>query len=228
MKRENTGLVFLIILLLVVVVGINIYMLVDKYSKVENVTNTPPAGSSQNTTEKNQEDTTTVKQEDSEDKYSNAENATNTPPANSSQNTTEKNQESTTTVKQEDSYETFLANTKKIREKYTLRDYAAGSLKPYSVTLDKNGNLYVDDSLLDSSVVLFFIINCANGGYEYVHYIKEDGSVYSSNSGYAIHANLKLEGKKLKFNRIVNIIQGATEGANYPIYIDIDGNTFRD
>lgn len=190
MKRENTGLVFLIILLLVVVVGINIYMLVDKYSKAENITNTPPV--------------------------------------NSSQNTTEKNQESTTTVRQEDSYETFLANAKKIREKYTLRDYAAGSLKPYSVTLDKNGNLYVDDSLLDSSVVLFFIIDGANGGYEYVHYIKEDGSVYSSNSGYAIHTNLKLEGKKLKFNKIVNIIQGATEGANYPIYIDIDGNTFRD
>lgn len=190
MKKENNGLVFLIVLLLVVVVGINIYMLVDKYSKTENITNTQPAGSSQGTTEKNQE--------------------------------------GTITVKQEDSYETFLANAKKIREKYTLRDYAAGSLKPYSVTLDKNGNLYVNDSLLDSSVVLFFIVDVANGGYEYVFYIKEDGSVYSSNSGYAIHANLKLEGKKLKFDRIVNIIQGATESAGYPIFIDIDGNTFKD
>ena len=125
--------------------------------------------------------------------------------------------------KQDSRYVTFLANAKKIRENYTLSDYASGSITPYRVTLDKNGNLYIEDTLLDSSVVLFYIINSANAGFEYVYYIKEDGSVYSSNTGYAVHTNQKLESEKLELNKIVTIVQGSTESSNYPIYIDIDG-----
>lgn len=177
MKKGNAGITILIVLLFLTIIGMSIYLLIDK-----------------------------------------SNGNTNTPPADSQQGNTVK--------EPEDSYVTFLANAKKIREKYTLKAYAIGSAKPYSVTLDKDGKLYVDDSLLDSSVVSFSILSAGNGGFEHVYYIKEDGSVYSSNSGYAVNANEKVQSQKVNLDKIVSFVQGSTTSASYPIYVDINGNAF--
>lgn len=124
------------------------------------------------------------------------------------------------------SYANFLANAKKTRETNTITAHSSDMIKAYSATLEKNGELYVEDELVATDVVLFYILWAGNAGYEYVYYITEDGSVYSTNSGLAVYENTKIESEKLDFTRIVNIVQASGTGAWYPVFIDCNGNFY--
>lgn len=115
---------------------------------------------------------------------------------------------------------------KKIRETNTITAHSDDMIKAYRATLEKDGRLYVEDELVAKDVVLFYILWAGNGGYEHVYYITEDGSVYATNSGIAVHGNTKIESTKLDFTRIVNIVQASGTSAWYPVFIDIDGNFY--
>lgn len=132
--------------------------------------------------------------------------------------------ESSSSNSNESDYQKYLTNMKNNREKRT--EFADNLNASYNVTLEKNGSLYIGEELVDTAVIDFFLIHSGNGGYNSVYYIKEDGSVYKTNSGVAFKEKIPLEKTKLNYEKIVSIKEGGKRGVAFPIFIDIEGKNY--
>lgn len=87
-----------------------------------------------------------------------------------------------------------------------------------------------DKKYIDSNVLQIFIVEDGNAGMHYVYYIKENGKMYVSPIESLLDSNINpKEVSGLK--NIVNVIPsdfGFISGWSKPIFVDIEGNLFRD
>lgn len=123
-------------------------------------------------------------------------------------------------------YDNFLKNAKSLRQMSGIQKTVKVYDTEYSIRLNEEGALYVEDKKLDTDVVIFYSLYVGNGGFESLYYLKEDGSLYTASYSYNIYKGEEIEVKKLNFENIVSVIPGKALTASYPIFIDIDGNVY--
>lgn len=123
-------------------------------------------------------------------------------------------------------YDNFLKNAKSLRQTSGIQKVVKAYDTEYSIRLNKEGVLYVEDKKLDTGVVVFYSLLVGNGGFESLYYVKEDGLLYMAGYSYDMYKREEIEVKKLNFENIVSVISGKALTASYPIFIDIDGNVY--
>lgn len=145
------------------------------------------------------------------------------------------------------SSESFYDNFKsQIASKYDEYNYSMKYVENYFVPdgyiirLDSNGNLYVKYSVEDSErliandVLSFYLINTGQDLGNTLYFINSDGTVgkASTEYGYSSLEDIEVVNKIDGFNNIVSIVEGVYgdeySGAHGPIFIDINGNIFKD
>lgn len=138
-------------------------------------------------------------------------------------------------------YHNYLTNLESnIKEKY--EKYSNNVITGNSMILDTDINFTITKDLnllfttgdkkynnykLSENVLNMFLVYTGNGGYQYLYFIKNDGSLNKFCVD-CLNEDKTLKVEKVNFKNIVNITQGLFDyefsGASDPIFIDIDGN----
>lgn len=91
--------------------------------------------------------------------------------------------------------------------------------------MSKKYNKYkIDDNVLD-----FFVVEEGNGGYKYLYYITNDGSLYVINAD-GLEDSIKP--RKININNVISVIE-VTDGYNdgggerEALFVDIEGNIIK-
>ena len=80
------------------------------------------------------------------------------------------------------------------------------------------------DYVISENVLDMFLVSKGNGGYKYLYFIKEDGSLNSFCVECLLNSEMKI--KKVELKRIVSVKEIITSEAREAVFIDIDGNVF--
>ena len=127
-------------------------------------------------------------------------------------------------------YEDYSNNVVEVSNDYLDTVYTFTINKNLNLILTTRDNKYNNYKVSDN-VLNMFLIDVGNGGFKYLYFIKDDGSLNKlCIDCIKEEGNVKVEKEDKKY--IVNVIQGVFDyevsGAPGPIFIDINGNIIMD